>query len=100
MCRALNLNYDILAKSNYKGLSVEYFHRFLNKSVIVVAEERGTNDIFVPTSIVAGYPWNNTPIDGTDNLLSIPVIGRELYFPLDINLTVTKLTQNNAHAVL
>ena len=100
MCRALNLNYNILAKSNYKGLSVEYFHRFLNKSVIVVAEERGTNDIFVPASIVAGYPWNNTPIDGTENIRSIPVIGRELYFPLDINFTVTKLTQNNAHVVL
>ena len=38
MCRALNLNYDILAKLNYKGLSVEYFHRFINKSVIIIAE--------------------------------------------------------------
>ena len=53
MCQALNLNYNVLAKRNRKGLSVEHFHRFLNKSVTIAAEERGTNDIFVPASIVA-----------------------------------------------
>ena len=28
ICQSLNLNYDILAKRNHKGLSVEYFHPF------------------------------------------------------------------------
>ena len=28
MRQSLNLNYDVLAKRNYKGLSVEHFHRF------------------------------------------------------------------------
>ena len=28
MCKSLKLNYDILAKRNHKGLSVEHFHRF------------------------------------------------------------------------
>ena len=55
MCPALNLNYDFLAKHNHKGLSVEHFHCFLNKSVTIAVEERGTNDIFVPTSIIAVY---------------------------------------------
>ena len=26
MCQALNLNYNVLAKRNHKGLSVEHFH--------------------------------------------------------------------------
>ena len=55
MCQALNLNYDVLTKRNHNGLSIEYSHRFLNKSVTIAAEERGTNDIFVPTSIAAAY---------------------------------------------
>ena len=46
MCEVLNLNYNIFAKRNHKGLSVEHFHRFLNKSVTIATEERGTNDIF------------------------------------------------------
>ena len=55
MCETLNLNHDVLAKRNYKGLIVEYFHRFLNKNVTVTAEERDTNDIFIPTGIATGY---------------------------------------------
>ena len=81
MCDALNLNYDVLAKRNHKGLTVEHFHRFLNKSVTIAAEDRGTNDIFVPAGIAARYAWNSAPIDGTDILRSIPAIGRELHFP-------------------
>ena len=71
MCQALNLNYDILAKQNHKGISVKNFHRSLNRSVTVAAEERGTNNIFVPAGIAAGYSWNSAPIDGTDILRSI-----------------------------
>ena len=81
MCQSLNLNYEILAKRNHKGLSVEHFHRFLNKSVTIAAEDRGTIDIFVPVGIAAEYAWNSAPIDGTDILRSIPAIGRELHFP-------------------
>ena len=84
---ALNLNHDVLAKRNHKGLTVEHFYRFLNKSVIIAAEDRGTNDIFVPAGIAAGYAWNSAPIDSTDILRSFPAISRELHFPLNINLS-------------
>ena len=101
MCQAVNLNYDILAKRNHKGLSVENFRLFLNKSVTIAAEERGTVNTFVPGGIAAGYAWNSVPIDGIDILRSIPTIGRELKFPLDINLNLMpKLVQNNANAAL
>ena len=102
MCQALNLNYDFFAKQNHKeGLSVENFHPFLNKSVTIAAEERGTTNIFVPVGIAVGYAWNSVPINGTDILRSIPAIGRQLKFSLDINLNaILKLVQNNANAVL
>ena len=101
MCQALNLNYDVLAKGNHKGLSVEHFHRFLNKSVTIAAEECGTNDIFFPASIAAAYAWNSAPIDGTDIIRSIPAINQALRFTLDINLNaVPRLIQNNSQATL
>ena len=98
---ALNLNYDILAKCIHKDLTVENFHRFLKKSVTIAVEERGINDIFVPTCIVAVYAWNSAPIDSTNILRSIPAIGQELYFSIDIILNgLPKLTQNNGQAAL
>ena len=49
-----------------------------------------------------GMPgWNSAPTDGTNILRSMPAIGKEIYFPLDIDLYVApKLIQNNAQAVL
>ena len=100
MCEGLNLNHDVLAKRNHKGLTVEHFYRFLNKNVTIAAEEHGTNDIFVSAGIATGYAQNSAPINGTDILCSIPAIGRELYFPLDSSLNaLLKLTQNNDQIV-
>ena len=78
MCKVLNINCDIVAKKNHKGLLVEKFHRFLNKSITIAAEDRGANDTFVAASVVAGYAWNSSLIDGTNILRSVPAIGREL----------------------
>ena len=101
MCNALSLNYDVLMKRNHKGLTIEHFHRFLNKSVTIAAKYRGTNNIFVPAGIAAGYAWNSAPIDGTDILRSIPTIGLELHFPLDFNLNaLPKLAHNSGQAAL
>ena len=38
MCEALNLNHNVLMKRNNKGLTVEHFHRFLNKSITIASE--------------------------------------------------------------
>ena len=101
MCEALNLSHDVIVKHNHKGLSIEHFQRFLNKSIAIAAEERGTNDTFVLAGVATGYALNISPIDGTDILRSISAIGRELYFPLDISLNaLPKLIQNNGQAVL
>lgn len=58
-----------------------------------------TLNCFVEAGILAGYAWNSAPIDSTDMIRSIPVIGRELRFPLDTNLTaLPKLTDNQANS--
>lgn len=99
----LNLNYNALAKRNHKGFPVEYFHHFLNKSVTIAAEDRGTNNLFLSTGVTAGYASNSVPIDGIDILRSVPAIGRKVHFPLKMSITfdaAPKFIQNNAQAVL
>ena len=54
MCKALDLNYDILAKRNHKGLLVENFHRFFKKVTKIAVEDRHSNNVFVPTGMGAG----------------------------------------------
>ena len=87
MCKTLNLNYDIFAKRNHKGLTVEHFHLFLNKTVTIAMEDQQSNDVFVLAEMALGYVWNNAPIDRTDILRSTVAIGREFRFPIDINLS-------------
>ena len=75
--KMVDFNFGILAKCNHKGLSEEHVHHFLNKSTPIAMEDRQSNDIFVPTRIVAGCAWNSVPIDGTDTLHSNVAIGCE-----------------------
>ena len=101
MCQTLNLNNNISAKRNDQRFTVEHFYPFLNKSITIAAEERSTNDIFVPTSIAADYTYNSVSINGADVLCGIPAIGREFYFLIDINLSsLFNMTQINVQAAL
>ena len=94
MCKALKLRDDILAKRNHTRLSVEHFHRFLNRATTIAIEDRQSNNVFVPAGIAIGYAWNSAPIDDTDILRSTVDIGREFRFPIDIDLfALPQLTQ-------
>ena len=53
MCKDVDLNYDVLAKRNYKGLSVEYFHRFLNITVKIAMKDRQSNDVLISAGTAA-----------------------------------------------
>ena len=86
MCRALNIKFHVVAKRNHKAVGVERFHKFLNHSEKISTEERGTSEAFVEVAMATAYAWNASPIEGTDIIRSFPAIGRELRFPLDINL--------------
>jgi len=44
MCDILRIKYWVLARSNHKGLSVERFHRFVNKVETIAGTDRGTHN--------------------------------------------------------
>ena len=101
MFTAIDLNYDILAKRNHRGLTVEHFHRFLNKAVIIAMEGRKRNDFLVSTGIAVGCACNSERIDSTNILRSTIAIGCEFRFPIDINLPVLpQLTHNNDQSTI
>ena len=54
MCEDLNLNHDIFAMRNHNILTIEHFHRCLNKNATIVSGKRGANDIFVSVGVAAG----------------------------------------------
>ena len=100
-CDSLKVPFECTAKRNHKSLLVENNHRFLNKVVTIASRDRNTLDCFVEVGLSAGYTWNSAPTDGTEIIRSIPAIGRELRFPLDISLTaLPKLTDNQANSVV
>ena len=65
----------------HKTIGVKRFHRVLNHSFRIFAEERGT----LECGIVTVYAWNAIPIDETDIIRSVPYIGCELKFLIEIN---------------
>lgn len=87
MCALLKIRFHAAAKRNHKSIGVERFHAFLNRGTTIFAEERGSNECFVEAAMVLAYAWNASPVDGTGIIRSVPAIGRELKFPLDIELS-------------
>ena len=95
MYETLNLDHDVLTKRKHKDLTVERFHRFLNKISFIAAKESAVLMIF-PAGVVAGCAWNSVLIDSTDMFLSISTISWKLYFSLDTSINaLPKLTQDN-----
>ena len=78
MAECLNIRVHVAASLNHRTVSVERFHKFLNQSTTIFAEERGTPSCFVECGMLSVYAWNASPIDGMDIIRSVPAIGREL----------------------
>jgi len=65
MCDILRIKYWVLTRSNHKGLSVERFHRFVNKVETIAGTDRGTQNGLICTAQTAQFAWNSALIDGT-----------------------------------
>ena len=76
MYAAPGIIYCTLTRGNYKGTSVEKYHRFLNKTQVIAGQDRGTHGVFLQNAKTSQYAWNNAPIDGTDILRSVAAVGR------------------------
>ena len=86
MCEQLKITFWALSRGNHKGLSVERYHRYLNKTQAIVGNDRGTHKTFIQNAKTSQYAWNSAPIDNTDIVRSLVAVGREFRFPLDIEL--------------
>ena len=89
MCKQLKIMFWPIARGNHKGLSVERYHRFLNKSQTIAGQSRGTHLTIFQNAKLSQYAWNSAPIDNTDVTRSMAAIGREFQFPLDVELRPT-----------
>ena len=98
MCSALGIIYWTLSCRNHKGMSVEKYHHFLNKTQTISYQDRGMHDVFLQNKKSSQYAPNSTPIDGTDILISVAAVGREFRVLLDVELlkTPTTLKQGNS----
>ena len=71
-----------------------------NKAENISTEDRGTSEPFVEIGMATAYAWNASPIDGTDIIRSVPAIGRELRYPIDVSLSpVPDIIDNPSESV-
>ena len=87
MCFKLDFIFWPLARGNHKGNSTDKYHRFLNKTQIIVGADLDTHHSFVENSKTSQYVWNSAPIDNTDIPRSLAVVGRHFEFPIDVKLS-------------
>ena len=75
-CKALKIHLWPLAWGNHKVLSVEKYHRFLNKTQTIVGQYRGTHLSIFQNSKTPRYAPNSTLVDNTDVPRSLAAFGR------------------------
>jgi hypothetical protein len=98
----LNIRCHIIARVGHKGLAAERFHRFLNKSFMIVTKDRQqvNKDVVVSASHLAAYDWDSASIDGAGVIRSACIIGREFRFLFDFKyMPSPNVTANNAASV-
>jgi len=89
-----------IARGNHKGLSVERYHRFLNKSQTIAGQARGTHLTILQNAKLSQYAWNSAPIDNTDVTRSMAAVGREFQFPFDLEINPTPTFNDTQNSTL
>ena len=97
MCAALGIIYWYLTRGNHKDVSIEKYHRFLNKTRAIAGQDRCMHDVFLHNAKTSQYDCNSAPIDGTDILGRVAAVGRELRFLLDTERPQTPITLNQGN---
>ena len=68
---------------------MEKYRRFINKTQAIAGQDCGNHDVFIQNAKTYQYAWNSSPIDGTEVVIIIEDVGRELIFSLDRELLTT-----------
>ena len=61
-------------------MSVEKYHQFLKKMQAIVSQDKGTYEVFLHDAKTSQYAFNSDPINDTDNLRIVAVVGQEFRF--------------------
>ena len=77
MCKVLKIHLCSLAQGNHKGLSVEKYHLFLNKTQTIVGRDIGSLLSILKNAKTFQYAWKSSPIDNIDVSQSLGAVGRE-----------------------
>ena len=85
----------VLSGENHDGMIVERINRFLNSSLTIFCNERGTNKVALEGISMDLYAWNSTPVVGTDILCSLLVMGRKVQFPIDFSADMHHVLASN-----
>ena len=75
-CTALKIHLWPLARGNHKGLTVERYHGFLNKTQTITRQDRGTHLSILQNAKTSQYAWNSAQIDNTDMTRILAAVGR------------------------
>ena len=98
VAEALRIDTWTLSRGNRKDNSVERFHRFLNKTQTITANDRGTHHSFIMNAKTTQYAWNSSPIDSTDISRSMAAVKYEFCFPLDVvNFNLPPLSDGSSN---
>ena len=100
MCNYLHIKFWPLACRNNKGNIVEDYHRFLNKTQVIVGQYCGSHDLFIQNAKTSQYACNSAQINNTDVICSVADVGIEFIFPLDIELLPTQTMNPDNNKVL
>ena len=100
MYNALGLKLYAFSRSNHKGLSVERYHRFLNKTQTIVSQDRGAHHSIIENCKTSQYAWNSTPIDNTDISRSMAAVGCHFKYPMDVSLNEDPSMKFKDHSVV
>ena len=77
----LQINMHVLLGENHDGMLVERVNRFLNSSLTIFCNKRGTTKVSEEGILVSLYAWNYAPMPGTNMSHSLILTGREAPVP-------------------
>ena len=79
-------------------MSVEKYHCFLKKTLVMSGQYRGTHEVFLQNLKTSQYSWNSAPIDRIYILRIFAAAGCEFRFPLDVKLLQTPKNLNQGNS--
>ena len=87
MYTALKIYFWPLARGNHKGLLVDQYDGYLNKTQTIAGQDHVKHLSILQNAKISQFAWNSAPIYNTDVPHSLVAVGGDFQTPLDIDLS-------------